>query len=149
MFSLPSAGIERLSTQFVDQALTSGEFLEYDLERQSYQSSAINDALIILRDNVDRLKYVVQSSKEALAAFVATYSDASTAEEDVSVKNQDLLPPLGIAACQQNIVNLSVALLKALDGDNSRLLNLKLNPTSPLASEAEKIGHETPTSEAV
>lgn len=84
-----------------------------------------------------------RDSEESIIAFAAKYMDVAKTSEDVCIPNKDLLIPLAIADEEQNVVMLSVAILKALDGDNAALHTIKLNPTSPLDTEAERMKGET------
>jgi len=144
IYILESGGGYRLSTRFIDQALISGEFLDYNPELNTYQSGLFNEALFKLRENIDRFRLIHQSLREEFFAFATKYKNLSKAEKDVAVSNKDLLVPLALADCEQNIVALTVALVKAQDGDLTLLSELKLNPTSPFPIEAEKIRSETP-----
>lgn len=139
----------KLSTYFIDQALVSGEFLDYNPDLNKYQSGPINNALFDLRENINRLRFIGPSSQDELISFMIKYKNLSKTEENVSITNKDLVMPFAIADNEQNIVILSVALIKALDGDTTKLSNFKLNPTTPLIAEAEMIKNETPSLEDV
>jgi hypothetical protein len=149
IYILESGGAYRLSTRFIDQALISGEFLNYNPELNTYQSGLVNDALFKLRENIDRFRLIHQSLREELIAFTTKYKSLSKTEKDVAVSNKDLLVPLALADCEQNIVALTVALVKAQGGDLTLLSELKLNPTSPFPIEAKKIRSETPDLEDI
>lgn len=143
MYSLVGGHGDKYSSQFIDQALISGEFLEYDRNLNAYRSGLINNSLIQLRENIDRLKSIGQNFGSQRVSLLEKYKAYMKREEDVSVSNVDLIMPLAIVDCELNIVNLSTALVKALDGDYKKLEGLKLYPSSPLATEAEKIEKET------
>jgi len=149
IYALEGGGGNRLSTCFINQALISGEFLDYYPDLNTYQSGPINKALLELRENIDRLRFMQQFSRDELTGFVGKYKGLSKTEENVTVSNKDLLMPLALADCEQNILALTVALVKALDSDMTLLLKLNLNPTSPLLTEAEKIKNETPSLEDI
>jgi hypothetical protein len=70
-------------------------------------------------------------------------------EEEVAIPNQDLVFPLALADMEKDIVLLSIALLRALDGDDRLLPSVELNPPTPLFAEAERIREETPTLEEI
>ena len=141
------------STKFIDQALISGEFLEYDSDLNTYRSGLVNNALFKLKENIERLRYMEQTSKDILMKFVDKYKDNLKYEGELSVNNSvnntDLMIPMALMGCQQNIVMLSIALVKALDGNMDILSNLTLNPVSPLSEEAERLKKETATVDEV
>jgi hypothetical protein len=148
MFAVTSKLGHWLTTQFIDQALLSGEFLEYDPSLHLFKDSAASNVLFQLRENVGRLKSQSQFSSDATLSFVGKYEDIAKEEKDVYVNNIDLLAPLGDANTQQNIVTLSAALIRILDG-NYELGSLKLYPSSPLPSEAERMRAGTATIEEI
>jgi hypothetical protein len=149
MFAITGSVGHWLSTQFLDQSLISGEFLEYDPSLNTYKDSIISDALFRLRENIGSLKSGEQFSHDAILTFIVKYNDVAKQENDVSVSNSDLLAPLGIADLQQNIVALSRALIKAFNGDYGDISSLKLSLLSPLPIEAERIKSETATIEEI
>lgn len=67
----------------------------------------------------------------------------------MNISNMELMPVFACFDCEENIGNLCIALLKSLDGDNSRLSNLKLNRSNPLEEEASKIEAESTTVEEI
>lgn len=138
-----------LSQRFVDQALESGEFLEYDPDKGEYTSGAINDRLLQLSDRIRRLKSTVETFRQPLTSFIARYNDIAKTEGDVEVPNDDLLWPLALADIEQDLVRLSIALVRMLDGDDRWLGLIELNPPTPFAPEAERIANETPTLEDI
>jgi hypothetical protein len=143
LYAVLRAGEDRCSTHFINQALLSGEFLEYDVRSSTYRNGPITDALFDLRDHIERLRYRGQEIRDMLVRFGLKYRHLTNSEEVVSIPNSDLLAPLAVADCQQNIIALTVALIKALDGSPQALARVKLNPTSPLASEAEQLKNHT------
>lgn len=138
-----------LSTRFIDHALISGEFLEYDSDLNTYRNGPINNALFELRENIDRLRLMCQLSEDILTGFIVKYKPLMKTEDDVSVINEDLLVPLALVDCQQNIVELSVALIRALDGSTEKLIGLTLRPTSPFHTESARMKSETATADEI
>ena len=143
MYIVVAGSGENLSTQFIDQALTSGAFLEYDRSLNVYRSGLINNSLVLLRENIDRLKSTSPMFKSRVDALLEKFRPYMKREDNITVSNNDLLLPLAIANCELNIVNLSVALIKALEGDYTKLENIRLYSSSPFTSEAEKIEKES------
>jgi hypothetical protein len=123
----------RLSAQFIDQALTSGAFLEYDFTFDRYRSGLINDSLIQLKENISRLKENIGTFKDSQEAYLKKYERELKSQGDVAIRNWDLIGPFARYDCHQNIIELSMALLKAIDGDATTLSTLTFRPTSPMA----------------
>jgi hypothetical protein len=141
---------DSLSTQFLDQALTSGAFLEYDFDLNTYKGGMIHNALFQLKGNINRMKFFSEGAiYDRLIAFSSRYvpvnNPSVNTDINVTVSNEDLMTPLACYDCEQNVAMLCMAIVKALDGDTKLLASLKLNPSSPSADEAEKIEAERTT----
>lgn len=146
MYLLTVGSGQKLSTQFIDQALSTGEFLEYDPDTGVYKSGLLNNALIQLRQNTDRLRSISGPDfREQVAVFISKYQPHIYSGGDVSISNRELVPVFAISDCEQNVTELSCALFKALEGNHEELKVITLRPTSPLLTEAEQIESETPT----
>jgi hypothetical protein len=153
-YVIVGASGRRLATQFIDQSLTSGVFLEFDLSLKSYRISSFHNALLLLKENIDRLKGFGEGYlNQRLLDFVAKYAPADNSivrsDRDIEISNIELMPVFACFDCEENIGNLCIALLKSLSGDNSRLSGLKLNRSNPLDDEASKIEAESTTVEEV
>ncbi len=145
MYSISGTPIYGLSTQFVNQAVASGQFLQYDKDTGNYTPTLLSERLFQLKQRISHLQVMSKESNQLLVEFVMKYKDVAKTEQEVTVPNEDLLIPLAIANMQEDIFTLSIAILEALSG-NLALLGLeKLNLPSPFIPEAEKIEQETAT----
>lgn len=142
-----SCGSTSLPNTFIQLAISSGEFLQYDHEQNLFKSGPINDALVNLTQEITK-RHVKDdpSIKQQLFEFFEKYKN-SDGDEKIPVNDWELLIPFALIDRDQNIANLSTALLKALDGDLSHLEQIVLQASSPSQAEAEKIKNETPTAE--
>jgi hypothetical protein len=152
MYLIAKVYSKRLSTQFIDQALTSGEFLEFDFELNSYKIGQMHDALFQLKRQVAQLNSFGEGYlDERVTDFILKYSPKNNpsvnGDGDMFIDNEELVVPLACYDCEMNVAILCIALLKALDGDYSRLTNLQLRPPNPIESEAERIEQENATIE--
>lgn len=111
----------RLSTQFIDQALTSGAFLEFDLNLDSYKIGMFHKALFQLKENINRLNELTTGHfHKRLNAFIDEYAPINNptvnSDGNITVSNRYLLTIFACYDCEQNVANLSIGLLKALEG---------------------------------
>jgi hypothetical protein len=153
-YLLFKSSASRLSMQFIDQALSSGTFLEYDFQTSNFKSTPIHDALFQLKENIGMLRGFSEGTlNDEQLKFIAKYSHASNrkafTDESVTVKNEELLMPLVCHDCEQNIAMLCIAIFKAIDGDAQPLINLKLNALNPSQEEVEKVKEERTTIEDI
>jgi len=144
MYSLFSSSGSKISTFFIDQAVKSGEFLEYDSHLGEFVSSQFNERLFQLRERIGRFRRNAGIVSEQAPALMSKYWASAQTDRLVSIPNQDLVILLGLADIEADIVNLSIALLRSLDGDDTWLAFLTLNPSTPIEAEAERIAKETP-----
>lgn len=129
-----------ITHQFIDVALNSGVFLEYNLDLNKYNQSVISNALLILKENIEehkeRIKLYKQKYRMQIHDFFTNIGHPKTT---VVIENLLFAQPFGIYDCQENIINLSVGLVKAFSGDSKYLKDLNINPMYTYSNETEKI----------
>lgn len=145
---------DNLSTQFIEQALMSGEYLTYDSDVRTYHISGIHNGFLLLQDRVHRLqRFNNEYVNSRIEAFLLKYNPADNlhmkAEDDVVIPNQEVMLPFAIYDTERDISDLCIALLKALDGDDSKLLTLPLRPLNPIPSMADELNNEQVTIEEI
>lgn len=151
LYVLRTTRASNLSTQFIDQALLSGQFLEFDRNLNTFRSGILDTALAQLRENINNLKKLVEEepSKAYLQNFVLKYGNVPNTAQLFAVENLELFLLFGMANLQENVVQLSIALFKALEGDKEKLSKLKVKSPSPIQVGAKKIPTETPAKDDV
>jgi hypothetical protein len=138
-----------MSSRFIEHGLRSGEFLEFDKDSGSYYYGLLNERLYQLRNRIERYRSCVETFREELNNLHNKYFELSKTEDDIQVPNRDLVYPLVLANIEEDIHSLSTALLKALDGDDKLLDKIKLNPSTPLTPEVDRIREESATREEI
>jgi hypothetical protein len=134
-----------MGVQFIDYALTTGQFLEYDKESCSYKAGSIHEALLKLKSNIESLKGIVKLFEAEQLTLIKKYAQYDRSEAMVSVGNQELYIPFVFYDCLVDIKNISIALLKELRGETGFLDRVPPRATSPLREMAEAIKREYPT----
>lgn len=145
---------ERLSSQFIDQALTSGEFLEYDFKNNSYVIGPVHKALFALKENIQKLRnFSEKVFDDRIMSLIDKYSPknnpAIASDKEIIVTNQEILPAVACCDCERNVADLAVALFKALHGDLSGLSNFHLRASTPDEKMAEEIKNERTSVEEI
>ncbi len=133
----------KLSVKFTEQALISGEFLDFDRNTNNYQIGLLHNALFHLQEHINRLKELQADYKARRPDLMNKYADKIKSPQCTKIRifNLELATPFAIYNCHQNIVRLCLGILKGVDGDNERLLNLKLLPPSPFEKESKDLQH--------
>lgn len=152
MYVLTKSSVDRLPTQFIDQALRSGEYLQYDLGANTFAFSLVHNGLLLLQDNIQYLKRLNnQYAHEQIEAFILKYSPRGNphmkSAGNIVISNQELMLPFAFYDAEKNIADLCIALLKALDGDSTRLRSVPLRPANPIQPMAEELESETATTD--
>jgi hypothetical protein len=137
-----------LQKVFIEQAISSGTFLEFDFSTNDYKAGLIHNSLLNLKQNIDKLPNSDNNTFfKVYDKFLDKYhhikNSSVNPEQQIQVENLDLFRIFANYDTQQNIAMLCIGLIRAFDGDISRLEDLKLNPSSPSATEYEKIKAET------
>ncbi len=133
-----------LSTRALDQAIASGVFLEFDSSSNTFRSGALENAMHDLRNTIERIQKEEEIFENRRPDFIMNTQPLGD-DSPVDVPNMDLAAPMAIHDHQKDMVFLSRALLKALQGDTTRLEAVQLHPSSPFLPDAQQLEREIPT----
>jgi hypothetical protein len=133
-----------LSTRALDQAIASGAFLEFDSSSNTYKSGVLENAMHDLRNTIERIQKEEEIFENRRPDFIVN-RQISGENSPVDVPNRDLVVPLAIHDHQKDMVSLSRALLKSLQGDTTELQTVQLHPSTPFLPEAQQLEREIPT----
>jgi hypothetical protein len=134
-YLLPGTRSSGISTVFLDEALRSGEFLDFDHQTDSYRVGLLQQRLIELKTQIDQLRSCAEHIDWKQRQSYVPYGHMHE-HEAVVLRNHNLLGIMAMYDREHNSLWLSVAIHEALTGDSRRLKHLKLCPPSP--HEADK-----------
>lgn len=143
-FSMFYRSANKLSTDALDESIFSGEFLEYDSQIDSFISGKLHNSLLCLKSNINRLNMNEEMMTDQYRMSFDNYLRDYQNDIQYRVENLSLLPIFAVHDSQANVVNLSRAVYKALDGDFTSIDSLQLHNNSPLQVENEQIQRERP-----
>jgi hypothetical protein len=148
LFALMAKAGPYLRIQALNEAIVSGEFLDFDRRRDRYVVGSLQQILIQLRDEVDLLRReeagLTVDQRRQLVDLFRQYKDV---KEVVSVRNLGLVGAMSLHDRYANVSMLTRAVLGALDG--GEIKELSLHPGTPFAKEALQIARETPSADDV
>jgi hypothetical protein len=144
MYLLCAAPTSNLTTQFLNAALTSGEFLNFVKESHSFEPSLLQNRMLELKKNLDRLQFLTKGFSEQRSRLADELFGIPNDESLISIENEKLSVAFVFQDCELNVVKLLSAILKYLDGDTKALQNVQLNPTSPFPETAKQLKQERP-----
>jgi hypothetical protein len=148
MFALFGCGLGRkLSTNALDEAITSGEMLDFDQESGAFVVGPLQNAMLYLKRNIDRLRHNDELMDDNSRVAMATQFSKLDGDTSHSVTNIDLVPILAIHDSFSNVAVLSRSIYQTVSGNASAVDGLTLYDDSPLSSEAQKMKNERPTPE--
>ena len=133
MYSFVSlaAVCKNLSTALLDETIRSGEFLAWNAGANRYEVGEVQSAFLRLRSEIDLLRRqeellgeraVFWKGEQQYATFKALQGNATP----VPLDNSDLAAPCAVYDRHINIVALSRAVIRTLDGDGAALKAVKL-----------------------
>lgn len=138
-----------LSTEFIDEALKSGEFLQYNIKKKAYEGSDLHNALFRLKKEIDFLKRIsapAGNEKEKFMEKCAQYNN----DEKIAVPNIDLIIPSTLYNAKYNILTLSRYVLAKIDNKKTiKFSDLALKPRHAFRDETEKIKDEDVSAEEI
>jgi hypothetical protein len=135
---------EHLETSFLEDALRSGEFLEYDRKGDTFHVGEMQNRLIRLLQSIKfhtRISRTAAESKGALANYAS--KDCST---KTRVHNKDLLQPLAWLEDERHILRELVSVYALLE--DKRITFADDQPAAPLLADMfdipimEKVTHD-------
>ncbi len=136
----------RLTSQFLDEALVSGEFLEFDHAAATYVVGPLQSALLQARLEILRLQdQEPQFSLAQRRLMLERFRPLKDVVAETVVDNADLVAAMSLHDRQSNLVSLMRAIVRALDGESVAWDKVSLRPVTPFAEEAVQIDRETPS----
>lgn len=146
MFALTSRAGGFLRSQALHAALVSGEFLDFDPGLDRYVVGPLQQALIQLSSELERLRSNESELKfEERRWLVENFRPFKGVKDKVAVPNPRLVGAMALHDRYVNVTALSRALVVALDGGEFK--PPVLYPGSPFAQQAQQIEQETPSIE--
>ena len=150
MFALTGCACGRkLSTTALDEAITSGEFLEFDQTADAFVVGEVQQALLGLKRHVQRLRHTEELMDGSKRFEFNEQLKGIDGDEHRSIANISLLSVLSIHDSQFNVVELHKAIFRAVHGDFAPLKNLQLYADSPIDEESKNLERERATSEQI
>lgn len=149
MFMIGVGKVRSLARHALDEALTSGEFLDLDPQTGRFTAGRLQQALLQTAERLRHLADLVGDRHwlETRVRVLDRYKRAG--DEAHRVPNDDLLNVFAVHDRIHDLHDLFRAVYKALDGDDGLIDNLKLRPTTPITQEAVRVEKGEPKLEDV
>ena len=138
-----------LRTYFVEQAISTGLFLQFNNKKSVYEDTDFSKYLRVLRIRISSFSSLIEFASEHNVKLLQKYGKlkGTPSETEIQIDNLDILPFLALHDRAEDIINISKALFNYLDGNSTALNSLQLCPDSPFEDETEKMANERPTVE--
>lgn len=124
------------------QALTRSTFLKFDLESNTFCQTPAYNALLLLQEEVANFNAANTPSKRKII-FDNAKGRRTTDAQTIEVDTMELIELLGLFDRWVNILTLSIALIKYLDGQPFPKLDLR--PKTPIQGMQEALDEESPS----
>jgi len=133
---------KRLKTTALQEAITSGEFLDFDKATRMHTVGPLQEALLELEGQIERLRNPPSDVFDVGMQLLKDERIKNNRQALFPVPNYILVMPFAVHDMIENVISLCQAIHLALEGDASELANVKLHPSSPIHDESEQIQRE-------
>ncbi len=134
----------QLATNALEDAVNSGEFLEYDSSKSDFSVGEVQYHLLRLRDEIRKLGRIESTGDELRERALATISTIHKMAHP-RIRTPELVATLHLANILHNILSLTAALAAYLNGVNPDLKSWELAPESPLPESSKNFQENRPT----
>jgi len=142
---------ENLSTKFTDDALMSGEFLDYNTETKGYEASDFQKALFKLSSEINNLRKICINDVflKQMREFSVQYQKCD-GDDKINVPNVEFITLSAIYNSQLNILTLSRYILSYINKRNViKFSDVNLQPVTSFQAESAKIKEEEVSAEEI
>lgn len=130
----------RLSTTALTDAITSGVFLEYDRTSGTHNVGPLQRALMELEGQLERLRATnLKDVTDAWARVTSQLQQVKSVKSSIAIENGKVVILFALYDIIYNIIALSKAAYRALEGNGDSLASLKLHPSIYILGENEKL----------
>jgi hypothetical protein len=133
---------KNISTRLITRCIDEGLFLEYDFSSSTYSSSEYHLALCELLVNANRLKEASSSINLTMLREKYLEDAKSGGDTDIDISGFDFAFVVLASDRVDDIINLSTALIKYIDGFSPNIGQIERKPISPIESMDEKMASE-------
>ncbi len=141
---------KRIKTAALQDAIQSGEFLEFDRTAGRHTVGPLQNALFELNTQVERLCSVYSPELFTMAnELLANTQYRDNRDQEFSVPNEQLVMVFAIHDLIENVINLARAIYRSLHQNVNTIDHVDVHPTSPFEREAENLARESVTQEHV
>ncbi|MBI1321947.1 DUF4062 domain-containing protein [bacterium] len=137
---------KKLSMVALDEAIRSGEFLDFDKTKSSWTVGSMQSSLITLSREIERLRFADELMTSATRVLMHNKLEEIEPNSSCSIKNSDFLPLFAIHDRLSNVTELFKALHTAISSNAPTLANLNLIGPSPIEKENATMSKARPSS---
>ena len=132
----------KMSTRYISQSIDSGVFLKYNNNNGKYEQTRLSQTLWLLRREIIFLKSIMDDSGTNLA--VKAEELRACGDRHVEIPNKELGTLLSVSDRRYNIVYLSKAIFRAINGNTDLLEKFTPKSFSPFKDIEEELKKERP-----
>lgn len=137
----------KMSTRYISQSIDSGVFLKYNRSAGKYEETKLSKTLWLLRQEIDQLKRIMDSSGKELYEKNCFFQTAG--HSLVEISNKDLALLLSVSDRRHNIICSAKAVLRAINGKTDLLETFVPKPSTPFPDIEEDFKKTRPDEERV
>jgi hypothetical protein len=132
----------KMSTRYISQSIDSGLFLKYEKEHGRYEQTKLSHALWLLGKEIHFLQQLMENPGKDI--YKKYYEMKVHGNQQIQILNKDLGILLSISDRRYNIIHLSKAILRDINGNADILEQFIPKPFSPFKDVEEDRQKECP-----
>ena len=141
---------KRLNRTALTEAITSGEFLDYDRVAGRHTVGPVQKALLDLDGQIERLWSLASHISLADEWIVKNRQRFLDRRKDqFTIENEQMLRLFAVYDSIENIIIFSTAIYKALDGNNEAIATITIHGSSPVEEQNELMDAIQPSHDEV
>lgn len=133
---------KQLKSTTLQEAITSGEFLDFDKATGTHTVGPLQQALFELAGQIERLRNTPSDVFDVTIKLLKDERIKKNRQATFRMPNDTFVMPFAVHDTIENVISLCQAIHLALEGDASELAHVKLHPSSPIHDESEQIQRE-------
>jgi len=138
---------QQLSTHYSHEIISSGQLQNLNHENGLLCYSKLGETVFQLIEQIDNLKRISTMVHSFKTEILSKYQHLAKigGTQIVPFPNEYLFIISSGCDRQQDIMTLSIAIIRAIQGDDSQLATMKLNPIAPSQQMTKELERETPS----
>jgi hypothetical protein len=136
-----------MRTHFINKSIECSFFLKYKSDTGEFEETVFSKYLILLKQKMQEMDTAANMVSKRMDSILKRMELIRHKDKEIilDIENLDLLPVATLCYREEDVLQISKALIHSLDGDNKLLNNIRLTPRSPFKDLNDGLEKEAPS----